>query len=102
MGVELKKPYSIDDIRKHPFAVVISLLIGLLLISVGRSLYLSEKVESLMEQANEEKAARIEMYESMIFYKQETERLQNEQSQSDSLVRQRTQPFVNKILKHEK
>jgi flagellar basal body-associated protein FliL len=105
MGVQLEKPYTIDEIRKHPIAVVISLLIGLLLLALGCIAYLfihyNSRIDELTDKADKEKTKRIEQYETMIFYKGETERLQHERAATDSLIRQRTQPFVDKILKHE-
>ena len=101
--VEFQKPYTIDEIRKHPYAVVISLLIGILLLSISWNVYndyrKNKKIEALTDQRDEEKQKRIDLYEGWLFYKSENERLKDEQSTSDSLVRERTQPFVRRFLK---
>ena len=101
MGIEIKKPWSIDEIRKYPIAVLCAFLIAIIITLLARNAYLSYRVDELRDQSDEEKNKRIQMYEQMIFYKSEKERLEHEANQSDSTVRSKTEPYVQKILKYE-
>lgn len=102
MEEEFPKPYSIDEIRKDPMAVAFSIVTGLLLICVGIIIKKDIREQRLLDKADKEKTQRIEMYENMIFYKGRIERMETAQKEKDSLVRERTEPFVNKILNNEK
>lgn len=110
MKPELPQPFSIDDIQKRPKAVVISLLIGLLLITCSVIGFLFIRKEDDMEHCEVEKQAliktiieerndRIKLYEGMIFYKSENQSLKYEMQAKDSIVRDKTEGFVKKILK---
>jgi hypothetical protein len=105
MENELPQPYTTDEIQSRPYAVIISLLIGLLIVSVYWNIQndrtKNERIDVLTDRADAEKQKRIEMYETMLFYKRQTERLEHEQSADDSLLRERTEPFVHRILNHE-
>lgn len=101
MNLKLPQPFNQEQIRKDPKAVVIALLIGLLLLNASVITYLydqGEKKERKIDQINEkwlaEKRERITMYEKMLFYKNENIR----KKESDSLIKQRTEPLVKKIL----
>ncbi|WP_333662291.1 hypothetical protein [Chishuiella changwenlii] len=110
MKPELPQPFSIDNIQKHPKAVVISLLIGLLLITCSVIGFLFIRKENYQEDCEIEKQAlvnqilderndRIKLYESMIFYKSKTNSLESEMVVKDSIIRDKTEGFVKKILK---
>ncbi len=105
MNNELPQPFDQDDIRRDPKAVVIALLIGLLLIfgSVIGVLYYrkeekdedsAKKIEGLYSIILKERNDRIFFYEKMIFYQRENEQLKSK----DSLIKQKTEPLVQKIL----
>jgi len=109
MKPELPQPFTIDNIQKHPKAVVISLLIGLLLIACGVIGFLFIRKEddkddcevekkALVKQILDERNDRIKLYESMIFYKSENKSLKNEMITKDSIYRDKTEGFVKKIL----
>lgn len=99
---KFRQPYTTEEIESRPFAVVISLLIGLLLASIGWNLKndrdAKQEIKRLNERANTEQEQRIRMYEQMLFFKAEKERLENQQNTSDSLMREMTEPYVNKLL----
>lgn len=110
MKPELPQPFSIQDIEKRPKAVVISLLIGLLLITCTVIGFLFVRKEDDQEHCEVEKQAliktileerndRIQLYEGMIFYKSENQSLREEMQTKDSIVRDKTEGFVKKILK---
>jgi hypothetical protein len=101
MDMEIPKPYSITEIRKYPLAVAFSIVVGLLAICVGVILEKSIRENELVDKADREKTERIKLYESLIFYKEKSEKLEVQQNQSDSIVRHVTEPFVNKILHNE-
>lgn len=102
MGEEFPKPYSIDEIRKYPLAVAFSIVVALLVICVGVILKKDARENELIDKADKEKTERIQLYENLLFYKHKSEMLEVQQSQSDSLVRERTEPFVNKILQNDR
>jgi len=101
MDMEIPKPYSIAEIRKYPLAVAFSIVVGLLAICVGIILEKNIREDELIDKADREKTERIRLYESLIFYKEKSETLEIQQNQSDSIVREATEPFVHKILNHE-
>ena len=101
MDTELPRPYSIYEIRKYPLAVAFSIVVGLLAVCVGVILEKDRRENELIDKADKEKTERIKLYESLIFYKDKSEKLEVKQIQSDSMVRQETAPFVNKILNNE-
>lgn len=105
MNNELPQPFDQEDIRKDPKAVVIALLIGLLLIFgsvIGVLYYRKEdkeedyqsKIDGLYSTILKERNDRIFFYEKMIFFQRENEKLKSK----DSLIKQRTEPLVQKIL----
>ncbi|AQX86547.1 hypothetical protein I6H88_04260 [Elizabethkingia bruuniana] len=105
MSPELPQPYSQEDIRKDPKAVVIGLLIGLLLIFGGviGVLYnrkeqqtddCSEKIDSLYFTIIKERNKRIDTYEAMIFYKKKSDSFEEKEKKTKEL----TQPLVTKAL----
>lgn len=109
MNTELPKPFSIEEIQKYPKAVVIALLIGLLLLfgSVITFLFIrkedadtkceTEKKE-LYDIIIKERNDRIDLYENLIFYKNKSEELETEIQVKDSIVRDKTETIVKKIL----
>lgn len=105
MAPELPQPFEQDAIRKDPKAVVIGLLIGLLLIFGGviGVLYYREQQQAddckdetkgLYSEIIEERNARIYFYEQYIFYRTKSEH----QQAKDSLLKQKTEPYLQKIL----
>lgn len=105
----LPQPFSIEDIQKRPKAVVISLLIGLLIITCSVIAYLFQRKELaahhcedekqlLLKTIIEERDDRIKLYEGMIFYKHQSESLKTEILVKDSIVRDKTEHIVKKIL----
>ncbi|WP_407517274.1 hypothetical protein [Elizabethkingia anophelis] len=105
MNPELPQPYSQEDIRKDPKAVVIGLLIGLLLIFGGviGVLYnrkeqqtedCSEKTDSLYFTIIKERNKRIDTYEAMIFYKKKSDSFE----EKDKKIKEKTEPLVKKAL----
>ena len=97
--INLPKPYATTEIEKRPYPVLISLLIGLLIASITWNITndssnkremtrLRDKVDSL-------NLVRIQMLETVVFYR---DRWQNSQATSDSVLRDRTAPYVNQIL----
>ena len=102
MAANLPQPFNQNDIRKDPKAVVIALLIGLLLIFGGVIAVLffklekkENKIADLYEKVIEYRTQKAEYYEQMIFYSKENELLKTR----DSIVKQKTQPYVQEILK---
>lgn len=105
MTPDLPQPFEQEAIRKDPKAVVIGLLIGLLLIFggvIGVLYYREEKredeskeeIKNLNKTIIEERNARIYFYEKLIFYKSKSDT----QAVQDSVIRQKTEPLVQKIL----
>ncbi len=74
---ELQQPYTTEEIERRPYAVVISLLIGLLLMLASGAVYIyctmSSRIDELTDRADAEKTRRIEMYEQLIFFKRRDE-----------------------------
>lgn len=100
--MKLPTPFTIDEIQKYPKAVVIALLIGMLIWQIIRNEGIQNKCETEKKQLYDViidgQNERIALYESMIFYKRQTEYLQ----QQDSIVRQRTEPIVRQLLQNER
>lgn len=107
---ELPKPFSIEEIQKYPKAVVIAILIGLLLLFGSVITYLFVRKEASEEKCEDEKKElydiiiterndRIALYESLIFYKKRSVDLENEIQIKDSIVREKTETIVKKLLK---
>lgn len=98
MPPELPQPFEQEDIRKDPKAVVIGLLIGLILLccSVIGILYREKEKQQdrLYKIILDERNERIGNYEQMIFYKRESEYLKKQ----DSLIKEKTEPLVQKLL----
>ncbi|MDO5607638.1 MAG: hypothetical protein Q4G08_04185 [Capnocytophaga sp.] len=99
--MKLPQPFKIDDINTKTKAVVIALLIGLLLVSASVIATLFHRIETnavvckvekkeLYDMLLSERQDRILLYESMLFYKARSEKM-------DSIV-ERTKPLVNQIL----
>ncbi|MCL1652590.1 hypothetical protein BAZ12_00720 [Elizabethkingia miricola] len=95
---ELPQPFEQEDIRKDPKAVVIGLLIGLLLLCCGAIGFIyrekEKQSERLYQVILDERNQRIENYEKMIFWQNQTKTLKAR----DSLIKQQTAPYVQKIL----
>lgn len=109
MKTELPKPFSIEEIQKYPKAVVIALLIGMLLLFGSVITFLFIRKEDADHKCEEEKKElydiiingqneRIALYEDLIFYKQRTKELKTEIQAKDSIVRDKTETIVKKIL----
>lgn len=107
---ELPKPFSIEEIQKHPKAVLIAVLIGLLMLFGSMLISVFYKREENVDDCQEERKQlyslilkerqdRILLYENMIFYKEKASKLEEQQTLTDSLYRVKTQELVNKILK---
>lgn len=95
---ELPQPFEQEDIRKDPKAVVIGLLIGLLLLCCGAIGFIyrekEKQSERLYQVILDERNQRIENYERMIFWQNQTKTLKAR----DSLIKKQTAPYVQKIL----
>lgn len=93
---ELPQPFEQEDIRKDPKAVVIGLLIGLLLLCCGAIGFIyrekEKQSERLYQVILDERNQRIENYERMIFWQNQTKTLKAR----DSLIKQQTAPYVQK------
>jgi|SRR5690554_1124560 len=110
MKTELPTPFSIEEIQKYPKAVVIALLIGLLLLFGSVITFLFIRKEDAAHKCEDEKKElydliikerneRITLYESLIFYQQENKELKTEMQVKDSIVRDKTEAIVKKILR---
>ncbi|MCP1997296.1 hypothetical protein [Flavobacterium sp. HSC-61S13] len=110
MKTDLPQPFKIQDIQNYPKAVFIAFLIGLILVFgslLGTVFYRREDTVKECESEKKElyrlilkeRSERIDLYESMLFYKQKSNALENENQNLDSLYRGRTEQFVKKLLK---
>lgn len=104
---DLKKPYSLNDIGRRPFTVMVSILIVLLFFSVGYNVTVNvnanqrieemrEKMEKSHEKSEQDKDDRIEKLESVIF------RLEANRQVADSAIKEKTEPLVNQIFQNGK
>ena len=97
--MRLPKPFTTTEIQKRPWAVIVSLLIGLLLLVIAawakHSAQQETRIQKLTDKADSEKNARIEMYERMIFYKEEAA---TANQKNDSALRERTSPYIQQLL----
>ena len=108
MGWEFQKPFSIEEIKQHPFAVVIAFLIGFVLILgtvVGVLWYRNnaaddkcdEEKQKLNTQIFHYQEERIGIYKDLLFYK-----LKSQQGGADSILKMKTEDDVQKIFRDAK
>lgn len=97
--MRLPKPFTTTEIQKRPLAVTISVCIGLLLICttirIRQGAQYEARIEKLTDKADLEKTRRIEMYERMIFYKEEAA---TANQKNDSVLREKTSPYIQQLL----
>lgn len=98
----IPKPFTVEEIKNSPCAVLVAFLIGLILIGIGWKVNddirfnskVNEKekliveLRSKAERLNDE---RIKMYEKIFFYERKINNI-------DSLIKSETEIDVNKIL----
>ena len=97
--MDLKQPFSPSEIRKYPKEVIIALLIGLLIYFISRADTKDAENTRLNARVDSIATDRIRLYEKVIFQDQIIKQQQNKEKATDSLLRQETQPQVEKLLK---
>jgi hypothetical protein len=97
--MDLKQPFSLPDIRKYPKEVIIALLIGLLFYFITRADNKDAENTRLNARIDTIKTETIRLYEKVIFQEQVIRQQKMKEKATDSLLRQETQPQVEKLLK---
>ncbi len=98
----MEQPYSLPDIRKYPREIVISILVAMLAWQISRNDELKSDNDRLHGRVDTLQTVRIRMYDQM-FWKDKTIEIQsNKIKMTDSLLREKTQPEVEQILKKKK
>lgn len=97
--MELKQPFSLPDIRKYPREVLITVLIGLLIYFIQRADNASGENSRLNARIDTINTERLRLYDKVIFQHRVIEQQNNDKKATDSLLRQETQPQVEKLLK---
>ena len=97
--MELKQPFSLPDIRKYPREVLIAVLIGLLIFFITRGDNKESEITRLNGRIDTINTEKIRLYETVIFQNQVIKKQVSDIKASDSLLRQETQPQVEKLLK---
>lgn len=99
MGVEMQKPFTVEEIDQHPFAVVIAFLIGLVLIlagAIGVLWYDSQRSDDRCDERVEAKTQQI--ISVLIATRHERDYYRAESEGLDSLLKEKTRNNVEKIL----
>lgn len=97
--MDLKQPFSLPDIRKYPREVLIALLIGLLLYFISRADKVTVENSRLNARIDTIITERLRLYDRVIFQDRIIERQKSEKTATDSLLRQETQPQVERLLR---
>lgn len=99
MGVELQKPFTVEEIHKHPFAVVIAFLIGFILILsgvIGVLWYDNRTANTKCDERVESKTQQI--ITLLVETRQQRDYFKDESANKDLILKEKTKNNVQKIL----
>lgn len=101
--MDFQQPYTTEEIEKRPFPVLISVLIGLLLLTtfgwINANRSGKEDLKECNDRAYKDQQERIRMYDRIYGLEAENAQLKSDQESTDSSFRAKTGTNVNRLLR---